>query len=90
MLEALRGGSVLETLDLGANGLTGAGFEQLLPELAAFPGLRTLEVIVDCRNPSLFPAIPRGYRVVVYVFVLLSSHCFFGMEIIKKLAFIFL
>lgn len=45
MLEALRGGSVLETLDLGANGLTGAGFEQLLPQLAALPGLKTLEVI---------------------------------------------
>lgn len=57
MLEALRGGSVLETLDLGANGLTGAGFEQLLPQLAACPGLKTLEVIhrkkaiLSCAKP---------------------------------------
>lgn len=44
VLEALLAGGVLETLDLGANGLTGAGFETLLPGLAACSSLQTLEV----------------------------------------------
>lgn len=44
MLEALLAHGALETLDLGANGLTGAGFEALLPGLAACSSLQTLEV----------------------------------------------
>lgn len=44
MLEALLAGGTLQTLDLGANGLTGAGFEMLLPGLAACSSLQTLEV----------------------------------------------
>ncbi|CAM9967739.1 unnamed protein product, partial [Hapterophycus canaliculatus] len=44
LLEALLAGGGLETLDLGANGLTGAGFEALLPGLAACSSLQTLEV----------------------------------------------
>lgn len=45
MLEALVAGGTVETLDLGANGLTGAGFEALLPGLTACSSLQTLEVI---------------------------------------------
>lgn len=45
MLKALVAGGTVETLDLGANGLTGAGFEALLPGLAACSSLQTLEVI---------------------------------------------
>lgn len=44
MLQALLAGGRLQTLDLGANGLTGAGFEALLPGLAACSSLKTLEV----------------------------------------------
>lgn len=44
MLEAMLVGGTLQTLDLGANGLTGAGFEMLLPGLAACSSLQTLEV----------------------------------------------
>ena len=44
MLQALLAGGTLQTLDLGANGLTGAGFEALLPGLAACSSLKTLEV----------------------------------------------
>lgn len=44
VLESLLAGGALETLDLGANGLTGAGLEVLLPGLAACSSLKTLEV----------------------------------------------
>ncbi len=50
MLESLLVGGALETLDLGANGLTGAGLEVLLPGLAACSSLKTLEVI-----PAVLP-----------------------------------
>lgn len=49
MLEAVHGAKHLETLDLGANGLSGAGFEVFLPGLASCHSLRTLEVS-DCGN----------------------------------------
>lgn len=48
VLQALLAGGGLQTLDLGANGLTGAGFEALLPGLAACSSLKTLEVKVWC------------------------------------------
>lgn len=44
VLQALLAGDGLQTLDLGANGLTGAGFEAFLPGLAACSSLKTLEV----------------------------------------------
>lgn len=50
VLEALLSGGVLETLDLGANGITGAGFDNLLPGLTACPSLKTLEVIDYLRD----------------------------------------
>ena len=43
VLEALLSSGALKTLDLGANGLTGAGVEALLAGLGACP-LQTLEV----------------------------------------------
>lgn len=46
VLEALLSGGKLNTLDLGANGLTGAGVEALLAGLGACPSLQTLEVII--------------------------------------------
>ena len=45
MLEALLSGCALKTLDLGANGLTGAGVEALLDGLGGCPWLQTLEVL---------------------------------------------
>lgn len=44
VLEALREAPHLETLDLGANRLSGIGFEGLLPGLVRCPSLRTVEV----------------------------------------------
>lgn len=55
MLEAVLGATHLQTLDLGANGLTGAGFEAFLPGLAECSSLQTLEV--GCLKPPLKPWI---------------------------------
>lgn len=49
MLEAMAVNGSLETLDLGANGLTGTGLDHLLRGLAACSSLQTLEV-VDIRK----------------------------------------
>lgn len=54
MLEALLAGGTVETLDLGANGLTGAGFEALLPGLAACSSLQTLEVNAPLHRCPVF------------------------------------
>lgn len=53
MLEALVSGGTVETLDLGANRLTGAGFEALLPGLTACSSLQTLEVM-QCTNEQQY------------------------------------
>lgn len=45
VLEAMAVSGSLENLDLGANGLTGAGLDNLLRGLATCSSLQTLEVV---------------------------------------------
>ncbi|CAM9111853.1 unnamed protein product [Pylaiella littoralis] len=62
VLKALVAGGTVETLDLGANGLTGAGFEALLPGLAACSSLQTLEVGANANDDRAEEAIRQSQR----------------------------